>query len=335
MRLVRRPLAIGLSAALAAAVVGLSAAADSGVHRARPGASHRPPGPAAVAPATDAAPWGAGGPEVGSVPVASGVDIGGGRAAAGSAPSADVHPVSERAARARADELVADLRLPRGARAVRGAPTGLLAFPGGNPFTPYDASRTRFWTAPGTRDGVVAFYTREYGQPVSGTFSNQRQESLQIQVGHDLRVDVAAVGAGTVGVRVDADVYWTPAKPAPERVPSDVRSVELAAYQVVPPDRVLARRTLTGSDATHLAALVNRLERDNRGMHGCTADSGQRERLTFTALGGGAVVVDGFFCGTVFMTVAGTLQPPLSLTGELQQAVDAALGPLPVVTLPR
>ena len=57
-------------------------------------------------------------------------------------------------------------------------------------------------------------------------------------------------------------------------------------------------------------------------------DSGYRKRLTFTT-DSAQVVVEGFFCGGVLMTVDGVPQPALFDSPDLRNAIDAVLGPLP------
>lgn len=239
------------------------------------------------------------------------------------------NPGPERVAQAHARAIADAVVLPPGARPATTAPTAALDRPSIVPSLVHLATRTRFWTAPGTLTTVGQFFrqTQENGQSFGGSFSGSTKgqiDSIGFTYG-ELQITVAPIHADTVGIRIDAQVPWTPDKPASERVPGGVRSVEVFDYQGAPGH---VRRVLTGAQAQHLADLVNALVRDNRGTHGCPAGTGQRTTLTFTTVHGTAVV-DGFFCGSVVLTVGGRRQPALRLSDDLARAVAAALGTAP------
>lgn len=195
--------------------------------------------------------------------------------------------------------------------------------------SPYLVSRTRFWTTPGTLSGVGTYFRQhpENGLMAQGEGSTRDRTgvvSVSFLYG-ELQIAIAPVDDRTVGIRADAVVLWYPAKPTKEHVPAGVRSAEVLVYSHRP-DRALARRTITGAKAQQLAALANALRRDIRGKHGCPDDFGRRIRITFTTDNGPAVL-DGFFCDSIDPTVNGEPQPPLMLSKELSQAIDATLGP--------
>lgn len=242
-------------------------------------------------------------------------------------------PDPEQAAQVHAREVVAAVVVPPGAQEVQTAPTKGLDNPSTTSSTPYQVLTTRFWTLAGTLASTQAFFhdQPENGQAVSGEGSGTGPKPTDEIVFFDyaeLQVSITQVDADTIGIRADARVLWTPEKPASERVPDGVQSVEVLAYKEGAPDQVLARRTISGAVAQRLADLTNALVRDNRGGHGCNADFGYRKRLTFTT-DSAQVVVDGFFCGGVLMTVDGVRQPALLSSLDLTNAIDAVLGPLP------
>lgn len=241
-------------------------------------------------------------------------------------------PDPEQAAQVHARDVMAAVVVPPGAQEVQTAPTKRLDNPSTTINSPYQVSATRFWTLAGTLASTKAFFhdQPENGQAVSGegsgTGPKPTDEIVFFNYG-ELQVSITQVDADTVGVRADAQVLWIPDKPASERVPDGVRSVEVLAYKGSP-DQVLARRTVSGAVAQHLADLTNALVRDNSGVHGCVMDVGYRKRLTFTT-DSAQVVVDGFFCGGALMTVDGVRQPALFDSLDLRNAIDAVLGPLP------
>jgi len=216
---------------------------------------------------------------------------------------------------------------PPGSRPVGSAPTPQLSKPASMLVSPHVVSRTRFWTVRGTLASVGAYFRRhhENGRAAEGQGSLSDRSGLvsSFLTYGELQIEIAPIGTRTVGIRADAIVLWEPDKPAAERIPGGVRSVDLLAYQETP-DNVVARRTVTGAAARHLADLANALARDNRGVHGCGGDRGRRTRITFSTSQGPAVL-DGFFCGSVELTVRGQVQPPLLLSKGLDAAVTADL----------
>jgi hypothetical protein len=107
-------------------------------------------------------------------------------------------------------------------------------------------------------------------------------------------------------------------------VPTTVTAAEVVAYYS--PHDVVAHRRVGAATARRLAALVNRLRRDTRGVHGCLADFGFRLRITF-ASGAGRIVVGEFpACGSVSVTTDGRTQPALVQGGRLLPATLRAAG---------
>lgn len=229
----------------------------------------------------------------------------------------------EHAAELKARAIVNAVVVPPGSQEVAAPPTPILTNIGSRFGTSHVKMRTRFWTAPGTPVAIRNFFRdrTENGQ----TFDEWAGAVPLFVFFGELQIAVAKVDAHTVGIRADAQVVWHPDRPSTNRVPGGVRSVEVLAYQVSP-DNVLARRTLTGPPAQHLADLVNSLKLDISEFHRCLLGTGRSHRLTFTT-GHGRVVADLRYCAGLVLTIGGKAQPALQPTQELTRAVDAALGP--------
>ncbi len=112
-----------------------------------------------------------------------------------------------------------------------------------------------------------------------------------------------------------------------DRIPADVLSVEVTAVTTSAPERVLARRTVTGPDARQLVDLVNALDRDTRPKHPCPYSATIGRLLVRT--GGGTHTVRIASCGRVTLVLTGDVSVELVAGTALTEAVDAVLGPLP------
>ena len=108
-------------------------------------------------------------------------------------------------------------------------------------------------------------------------------------------------------------------------MPSDISSVLVVASNGIPA-REPGRRTLTGGAARRLAILIDGLRRDNRGVHGCTLDTGFRITMTFVTDHGTLVFTENRSCGDVAATLDGRPQPVLFDTAVLRRTLRQDLG---------
>ena len=148
---------------------------------------------------------------------------------------AAVHDRSAAEVLARA--LLARAILPPGATAVTKTPPAALAQPFDRPGTPNLADVSRFAAAPESAAQAIRFLTSHHprGYTVDGggtgktsgggapTVSSVTDPLTGMPTGVDaaqLLIDVVPIAAGHVGIRVDAQVTWLPAKPHGLAVPT-------------------------------------------------------------------------------------------------------------------
>ena len=151
--------------------------------------------------------------------------------------------------------------------------------------------RTRFWTASGTVDSVIAYLDthRPAGMTPSGSgyeggpgVAPIASVDFQTKNFRSLNYSVVAFDQG-VAVRVDAQVLWAPPRDPADTVPSSVTAVDVLVVRKNPQLHQSAptvHRTLTGSAARALVDFVNRLPRAiPTGYMSCPADFGGEKRF--------------------------------------------------------
>jgi hypothetical protein len=229
--------------------------------------------------------------------------------------------VTQQAAKQFAD----GVQLPAGATLQSTAPSQLLAAQQNSPGSQNLVDAVRFFTVPGTIDGVLAFVS---AHPPHGMFENGSESSATdgatVTQGvifsaletHDygapvVRVTATNVGTG-IGVRVDADLVWRPLRTAAEQIPVD------------------ATATLGGvaldHDATReVATFFNSLDAEAPlGDRYCGAQTGG-SRVTF-ATGHGSLAFDSSSCAGVVVTANGVRQPTLELPDVIPAGLQSLLG---------
>jgi len=240
---------------------------------------------------------------------------------------------SPAASRARAESLLVTVRVPGPAATVTRPPNRYLSGPASYPSSPYLVSAHRIWTVPWILERTIRWYHRigrAASSPWDMSHSTRHGRLTSVSLdwsgvsGNDVVVEFVPIAAHQTGIRADAQVIWTPPRPAAEMVPATVTGATVTAYYL--PHHVVARRDVGTATARHLGALVNALHRDTRGPHGCLVDFGFRLRITFTAAQGRYVVGEFPACGAVSLTTDGHDQPGLLLSGRLLPATLGAVG---------
>ncbi|MDB4894221.1 MAG: hypothetical protein JWN15_483 [Firmicutes bacterium] len=172
------------------------------------------------------------------------------------------------------------------------------------PASPYlKAARARY-VVPGTPATVEAWYRQKLpasGFPESGSgstggrgvvaatgvdFVSQQDSSLHVilsfQEGH----------GGTTLLQYWVTDVAVPARPAESGLPADTVRVEIS-YRPWQPQSPMMTRTITDpATVGRLVQLINGLQRDNRGVHGCLEDHGQGAVMTFLATSGASKSVE-------------------------------------------
>jgi hypothetical protein len=160
--------------------------------------------------------------------------------------TAQIRAVDDRGvAIADARHLMSLVRLPKNATplsptAPKGAPA-LLRQPAQEPLTPYVAALTRFSVVPGSLDSVLAWL--QANPPAGSSFalsgsSGGGTEGVEYSRGFSwpatkilddrgILASAMGFGAGKTLVRFDAQVVYTPSRPAAEVLPAGVDRVEL------------------------------------------------------------------------------------------------------------
>jgi hypothetical protein len=176
----------------------------------------------------------------GTAPPATGTA---GRPAASPASSASLTP-GERA-QADAAAILAAFATPPGAKRLSGPPASVKAALG-RPFqagsSPDIADKDSFWAVPSVPAAVLAWEEQHVPRRFTRTETFHGTDGGVAQSGdvftlppiagvlesRELLVEVADGGGGQAAIRVDAEVTWTPAKPAGAIVPAAVRVVTLS-----------------------------------------------------------------------------------------------------------
>ena len=236
-------------------------------------------------------------------------------------------------AQAHAEALLSTVRVPPPATEVSAPPNRYLAGPASYPGSPYLVQTHRIWTVPWSLEHTVLWYHR-IGHAASSPWqmshstSHGRLTSVSVTwsgaIGNDVALEFVPLTANETGIRADAQVIWTPPRPASERVPATVTAADVVAYYS--PHDVVAERHVGAATARRLATLVNGLHRDTRGPHGCLADFGFRLRITFPTSQGPYVVSEFPACSSVTLTVSGHVQPGLVAGARLLRATLRAAG---------
>jgi len=207
------------------------------------------------------------------------------------------------------------------------------------PASPYLLDVSRWWSLPVPMPAALSWLEAHPppGLPVSGHGSGTGPDGpfayLIYQDGPTaaynlatLVVEFAPNGPGASAMRADGQTLWVPPRPASEQVPTDVSRVRLVAYPGVGVYGVLARETVKGAAADRLVRLANALQRDNRGVVHCAADTGFRITVTFLAPQRMLVFTEVPACGSVSVTSDGNSEPGLLNSAGFQRVVRADLG---------
>lgn len=269
----------------------------------------------------------------------------------GTGPTPASTPAQTPKQRAEADAaaILAAFVVPPAAVKLPGAPSvlgGLLEHPDGFPETPDLVDDAGWWQAPGVpqvllawekshlprqfwatgyatgsgQDGNVFYYSDNFNLPTDSVLNYRT-----------LVVEAVDVGGGKADLRVDAQVVWTPARPASEVVPSAARAVTLSVLPNIDVHtKVPGPVTITSPDQVRaLAAFINGLPEFPAEVFSCPADFGDALVLTFRARAGGpalAVATIGLSgCEGVDLTVGGKEQPGLGGEGQGQQEAGQVL----------
>ena len=206
------------------------------------------------------------------------------------------------------------------------------------PATPNLLQVTRWWTIPMPMSSTLAWfrthppaglqatgdgYIRD-GQAQARSLSyGERPTTIYDQP--KLLVLIAAAGADTSAIRLDAQTVWVPPRTGAETIPVTVARADLLAYRGAP-THPLARATLSGKAASRLARLVNDLTPDTGGPRSCAADFGVRVRMTFTAGGDTLVFTESPACSIVGVTANGHAEPALRDSTALANYLRTTLG---------
>lgn len=184
--------------------------------------------------------------------------------------------------------LVDSAPVPPGSTRIAHSPLALLDRPSEIPGALH-VQRTAFWTVPGTTDAAVTYLRvhppegfRRDGSGAMGGPGRPTVEDLSFATGSygadgsvTLLYSVVAFDGG-VAIRVDAQVFWVPNRPAWSYVPASVISVDVTvirkAYTPGQRGAPTVSRTLTGDAARQLADAINALPPVGpEGVHSCPA----------------------------------------------------------------
>jgi hypothetical protein len=245
-------------------------------------------------------------------------------------------------AAAEAARLARLVRLPAGARERSTPPVVSLAAAPQRLATSYLIDQARWWTVPEPPAATLAYLggalgsaglTRSGGGAMTRPGSAQQfliygDRSAPAYSSAALVLTVTDDGHGGSAVRADGQVVWSPERTAAENIPLDIAAVDLRAYRGFSPAELVAHVRVTGAPAAGIAKIIDGLRRDNRGLHGCTADTGFRIKATFTSRDRIWVVNDAG-CGGVSISAGAKVQPGLLDTPALEHALRAQLGLAP------
>lgn len=148
----------------------------------------------------------------------------------------------------------------------------------------------------------------------------------------EMLVDAAVSRSGQTYVRVDAQLAWTPARSPAERVPAAVKVITITAQPDMNiPHDIPAPVTVTDpAKVARIVSLLDGLNIDSSGTHGCPAMSGRGITLAFLARAGGPALASASeelpSCGYLDFSIGGRKQPTLSDGGPFAQKVLGIAG---------
>ncbi|MGH3295197.1 MAG: hypothetical protein ACRDP7_25710 [Trebonia sp.] len=213
-------------------------------------------------------------------------------------------------AQADAAAILAAFAMPPGAKRLPAPPASVKAALG-RPFqtdsSPDIADKDSFWTVPGVPAAVLAWEEQHvprrftHAETFHGTDGSAARSGdvftlppiAGVLESRELMVEVADGGGGQTAIRVDAQVTWTPAKPAGAVVPAAARAVTLSmnyggnADGRKPPAPVTITDPVTVGD---LAALVDHVPPLPSGSYNCPFADGMAFDLSFRARPGGPAI---------------------------------------------
>lgn len=262
-------------------------------------------------------------------------------------------------AEANAAAILKSFAVPPGGRRLTGPPTlpgGVLTTPASYLGATWEVHLTDFWEAPGDPQALLAWEQRHltprftlgdagFGPPAWDRGFELAPEGALVT--RELDVEVASVGDGLTGIRVDAWVAWQPPRPAGSVIPATARTVTIAESSdggpAVPTgpggsggpagQRLPAPVTITDPATVRaLATLIDGLPLSTIPPDTpCPDTLGPFLSLTFRARAGGAAVATVQTdqpCDGVALTVGGEQQPTLQDTPTLDRRI-LALAALP------
>jgi hypothetical protein len=215
---------------------------------------------------------------------------------------------------------------PPGAQRLAGPPN----LPGGllkNPTTVLvDATQARgvmFWEAPGDPQALLAWEVAHIakrftlGDADFGPPSWDRMFQLPpvpgVLTSRDIVVEVASMGDGKTGIRVDAEVGWQPARLTSAQIPPSATAVTISEQLSYFPNYKHAPAPVTITDPAivkRLAALINALpiSQFNNAVAPCPAALHVALELTFRTKPGGQVLAQAQTdvpCAVTIFTIPG------------------------------
>jgi len=255
------------------------------------------------------------------------------------------------AAAASAAQLLLGLENPAPSwKTVSSPPSPSMAAPMSEPASPDLVDLYHLWTTSGSFGEVqtwVSAHPPSASKPAGSGTSFQRGALVSTDVTYgyppvagqyesrQLLVALAPLSRHRVGIRIDAQVIWYPARPATEEIPPAITKVTVTVYTQAnlsgSPRSVLRARTITLPPVARLLArIVDSSPLAVPGPRSCPSDTGTNPRLdlVFSGPPGVPTVVvhdDTNGCGGISFTVAGRVQAPLTDDG-LFHRVDQLLG---------
>jgi hypothetical protein len=234
---------------------------------------------------------------------------------------------------------------PPGATRLTGPPNlpgGVLKTPSSFLVSAYEARGLMFWEAPGAPQAVLAWEVAHVakrftlGDASGGRFHWDRMFQLPaipgVINGRDMVVEVASMGNGKTGIRVDSEVAWQPARLASTMVPPTAKVVTISRGRDYSqhPKPAPAPVTITNPTVVReLAALINALPispLDDAAVS-CPPGIATSLELTFRAKAGGrplAQVQTDQACGMTDLTMPG--KRLLGLNNPSDQRILALAG---------
>lgn len=221
------------------------------------------------------------------------------------------------------------------------APGGLLKTPITGLGDATQADGTTFWTAPGDPQALLAWeqahIPRRFtlGDADFGPPAWDRMFELPpipgVLTSRAMVVEVAGLGNGQTGIRVDAEVGWQPPRPAADQVPPTAQVVTIARQPDNGPNDKRPPKPVTITDVKvvkKLAALVNGLPISpfNNIAVPCPLPFLGGLQLTFRARPGAPVLATALTdqpCGVVAFTATGRKELELTNTGTLDKQILA------------